>query len=110
MTRTHYCILALAMGLAACVQPHSIECELGTPNERTCPPATVCDDVHHLCVKSDQLKSCVGVADEMGCSIDGTAGLCHDEICLPDACGDGFIHGDEKCDGENLGGATCTSL
>jgi hypothetical protein len=79
----------------ACVQASSIDCGFGV-----CPADRVCDGVHELCVKDEQLHSCIGKPDNEPCSVSGRPGLCTDEVCLENYCGDGVVTGTEQCDGD----------
>src|ERR1041385_2390859 len=88
-----------------CVQPAAVTCEDG----RTCPQATACDEIHHLCVQPDAMQACMGVAAGMACTLSsGASGTCRDGVCLTSVCGDGVASEVEQCDGEDLKGAsTC---
>jgi hypothetical protein len=97
------CALAL---LAAC---HGA----GTPcGDGYCQTGTVCTADREHCVYPEQRTSCAGLADGTACDIRGIDGACRGDVCLPIACGDGFVQpGEEECDGASLGGRTdCLSL
>jgi hypothetical protein len=97
------CALAL---LAAC---HGA----GTPcGDGYCQTGTVCTADREHCVYPEQRTSCAGLADGTACDIRGIDGACRGDVCLPIACGDGFVQpGEEECDGALLGGHTdCLSL
>lgn len=96
------------MLVTGCLQTSSVPCGDG----RVCPPGSVCDDTHGLCVRRDQVETCRGVADQTECTIGGvTAGVCSDEVCLPAGCGDKFATGLEQCDGDDMRDVTdCMDL
>lgn len=81
--------------VGACVESSQVTCGDG----RVCPPGLVCDDVHAMCVRQQQIDDCTGVADETPCDAAGMAGRCRDNVCLAERCGDGFVSGSEQCDG-----------
>src|SRR4051812_31403147 len=84
-----------AIVFTACVETNSIDCGFGF-----CPSDRVCDKAHELCVKPEQLESCVGKPDNTDCAVGGRPGLCTDEVCLENYCGDGIVTGTEQCDGD----------
>ena len=101
------CAMTVALWIGGCIQSASIACEDG----RVCPSSTVCEETHHLCVIPDQLVSCVGQSDNTACMVNDTPAQCQDQVCLPTACGDGIVTGQEECDGTNLDGKTgCKDL
>jgi len=90
-----------------CIESAAVPCDDG----RTCPAGTVCDDLHVQCVDPKQLTACAGAENQAECSAPGAAvGLCHDQVCLPAVCGDGFLFGDEVCDGDQFEKSNCTEL
>jgi hypothetical protein len=97
----------IVVALAGCLHTDAVLCERATDNERTCPAGNACDDVHHVCVEPEQLKSCLGMTDGAECVAATQAGFCDAEICLPLRCGDGVAVGGEPCDGLDFRGETC---
>src|SRR6266498_5173295 len=93
--------IACAAGivLGACLPIASITCAEGV----VCPAESACDDVHHGCVRPDQLTSCAGKQEGDTCPIDAASdGLCDRGVCLRIFCGDGSVNGKgEECDGDN---------
>src|SRR5689334_23186141 len=98
----------LLLTLAACAQPSEVVCGDG----RICPEGTECVDKLGLRVLHDQLETCVGVADDQPCDLQGApGGLCRSEVCIAARCGDGLITGSERCDGAMLGlSSVCSDL
>ncbi len=89
-----WCVLIAALSVA-CVQSKTTQCEFGI-----CGPGTACDEVHQACVLPDQLVSCQQHPDLDPCTIaNDTPGVCEDEVCVVPVCGDGFVYGEEVCDG-----------
>jgi cysteine-rich repeat protein len=86
---------------SGCVSSDSYVCSDGT----VCPEKTVCAPIPHatnapsgeLCVDPDAIAACTNKADNATC--DG--GVCHDGVCLPIACGNGFVDPGEQCDDHN---------
>jgi hypothetical protein len=72
------------------------QCEPGCEFNSQCAGDIVCDTDSHSC-------ECPGGTFEC-------AGECIPDGLTCEVCGDGVIEGDEDCDGNNLGGATCASF
>ncbi|HET9989353.1 MAG TPA: hypothetical protein VFQ65_12570, partial [Kofleriaceae bacterium] len=96
--------------MAGCVSSESYTCSDGT----VCPANTVCAPIPHsvnapsadLCVDPGALAACTGKSDNDTC--DG--GICHDGVCLPIACGNGFVDPGEQCDDHNqVAGDGCSA-
>ena len=92
---------------AGCIEPALVPCEDG----RDCPAGTVCDDVHHSCVRPDQLSACTGLAQFDACMADDVMnGSCYDGVCLQDGCGNGILDPGELCDdGNTISGDGCSA-
>lgn len=99
-----------AIALGGCVASDSYVCSDGT----VCPGNTVCAPIPHatnaptaeLCVDPSALAECTGKADNATC----TGGVCHDGVCLPIACGNGFVDPGEQCDDHNqISGDGCSA-
>ena len=89
-------LACLGMLLGACLDASTVTCIDG----RICPPGTSCDDTHGGCVGPDQPETCIGKNNGDPCLIASTTdGVCHDEVCLREGCGDLFVSGLEQCDG-----------
>ena len=93
------------VAVTACVRSAEVTCDDG----RICPPGNTCDNVNHLCVSPDQTAACTGLGEGDACEFSGVPGLCHAGACDPLLCGDGVRTGTEACDGNDLGGADCTT-
>lgn len=98
--------VALAL-LTGCVETSAVQCD-----GFVCPADKLCDDANHQCVVAEQLEPCVGMPDGMDCTAAGLDGaICSHEVCIASVCGDTFVRGSERCDGENLGTTpTCRDL
>lgn len=112
--------VVVVVALASCAtESATVQCDDG----RTCPEATVCDDVHQLCVTEDQVAQCAGQPDRVQCSIAGSLGACQQGVCLEAGCGNSRLDLDpaavcdssgcsepyELCDdGNNLDGDGCS--
>ena len=101
-------MVAIAMG--GCVASDSYVCSDGT----VCPGSTVCAPIPHatnaptgeLCVDPSAVAACLGKNDNDAC----TGGVCHDGVCLPIACGNGFVDPGEQCDDHNqVSGDGCSA-
>ncbi len=104
MRSSLFALFAL-VAVAACVRSAEVVCDDG----RICPPGNTCDDVDHLCVSPDQTAACTGLGEGDACEFSGVPGSCHAGACDPLLCGDGVRTGTEACDGNDLGGADCTT-
>lgn len=91
------------LAMAACVQSNAVPCGDG----RTCPENTACDDAHHTCVAPEQLQMCI---DEEVCTAGDATGVCDQNVCIVQVCGDGFQQAPELCDGEDRGTGDCTDF
>src|SRR5262245_38305714 len=90
--------LVCALLVGGCLESGVTVCADG----RICPAEQRCDEIHDLCVLPDQLTTCIGHDDLERCQVGGEpdVGLCVDEICLVEGCGDTLITGNEDCDGD----------
>jgi hypothetical protein len=91
--------LALAFGLAACVQSGAQVCSDGS----ICPRGYLCDVEHDRCIRPEQVAACEGKVDGDDCTVSDAPGTCRFGACEIWFCGDGIRHGTEACDGEDLG-------
>jgi hypothetical protein len=91
-----------------CVKASEVPCEDG----RICPAGFECDNANHGCVLAEQLTSCTGLDPGDTCPIaDEDVGVCTNGVCVLARCGDGYVRGAERCDGDNLDGKqTCVDL
>ena len=97
--------LALALALAACVRSKAVPCgrdAAGAP--MYCADGAVCRELEatdgmplYVCARPEQLGCTAGVA----CEVDGGAGTCHGDVCLPIACGNRLLDAGEGCDDGN---------
>ena len=100
-------IAAAVAALTGCLEVTTVTCADG----RLCPAGTRCDDLHARCVFPDQLESCLGVPDGERCTVGGEPnGVCVDQVCLRESCGDGLVTGAEQCDGPLPVDFDCTDL
>ncbi|HEY4055282.1 MAG TPA: hypothetical protein VGM39_01695, partial [Kofleriaceae bacterium] len=90
-------VLLLTLLMAGCLESSEIVCTFGV-----CPGDKRCDEVHESCVFPDQLKTCVGQADNTACDVGTQDGVCVGEVCLVRGCGDRVLSGVEQCDGNSL--------
>ena len=97
-------LAALALSLSACVQSEVEICSNGI----VCPAGNTCEA--GKCVDPVQREACNGLAEMDPCAVRGLPGMCHTGLCEPTFCGDGIRTATEDCDGDDLGGETCTSL
>jgi len=84
---------------ASCVSSTSVLCEDGS----TCPGGFQCDVANHRCLVPEQIAACDGKAEGDACTFNDAPGACRDGACEVFFCGDGYVTGNEACDGENLG-------
>lgn len=76
-----------------------------------CPSGTTCIDDLAACVTTAQIAACSGKPDGIDCTTPVLVGICLDEVCLQNRCGDGVIRAGEQCDMGALGSATdCLAL
>lgn len=92
--------------LASCVQSSTTTCS----NGRVCAAGTHCDEMFDRCVSDEQQTACEGVVDGDSCTLVAGIGACQDGACFLPICGDGVRSGSERCENDDLGGATCASL
>jgi cysteine-rich repeat protein len=91
----------LTLAVCGCIDTNSVVCNDG----ELCPSNTVCTPLPHitnapnaeLCATPDAIAACVGKQDGDLC----TSGACHDGVCLPIACGNGYVDPGEACDDHN---------
>src|SRR5262249_9379602 len=102
--------LAVALcALAACLQPKLTHCP-----DVDCPGSEVCDQ-HGGCTQPQALAACNGLADRAPCSYTDVSGHhvegeCTGGLCVPVACGNGFVQPGEQCDdGNNISGDGCSA-
>ena len=74
--------------------------ELDRLRLRLCPADRVCDGVHKLCVKDEQLHSCIGKPDNDALLRERPPRPVHRRGLPREHCGDGIVTGTEQCDGE----------
>jgi cysteine-rich repeat protein len=92
----------LTLAVCGCIDTNSVVCDDG----ELCPGNSVCTPLTHitndpnaeLCATPDQLAACANKQDNDLC---GTGGACHDGVCLPIACGNGYVDPGEACDDHN---------
>ena len=95
---------AISGSLAACLQSNAETCNDGT----LCPGTSVCAPLGG-CAQPGQAAACTGVADDGACSYSGVTGVCHNQLCAPPRCGDGFKEPSEQCDdGNSIAGDGCS--
>src|SRR5664279_3452998 len=101
----------LTLVVCGCIDTNSVVCSDG----ELCPGNSVCTPLPHitnapnteLCATPDQLSACDNKQDNDLC---GTGGACHDGVCLPIVCGNGFVDPGEACDDHNNnGGDGCSA-
>jgi len=99
--------LVVLLCSAGCLSPDVVTC----PDGRTCPAGLACDDDHGRCLLAEQLERCRGHADRDPCTIRGEdVGICSDQICLVEGCGDGLVTGTEECDGDVMPETSCDQI
>ena len=93
----------MVIALAGCVDSTVVRC----PDGRICPADTECKVMPpsagsaspgEVCASPDELAACSGVADGGVC---GSAGICRGGVCVPGACGNGYVDPGEACDDGN---------
>ncbi|MGE0401567.1 MAG: kelch repeat-containing protein [Kofleriaceae bacterium] len=92
-------VLALSC-LVACIRTNSTTCPDGT----VCRDGTVCAPAgdRTLCVSPDQIRACDGLTELADCDGDRCYAVDEGLVCLPIACGNGFVDPDrELCDDAN---------
>lgn len=103
--RIHVAAALALLGLLGC-DDDPVVC-----GEDTCTDQQVCDPGHQLCVYPDQQEVCRFLVEGEPCEyVRMYYGYCHEGVCLPSLCGDGYILGSEDCEGEDLGGVSCLDL
>jgi hypothetical protein len=98
-------VLFVASSLAGCIESAGVPC-----GEGVCAPGTTCEPTTGRCISDAQRAACDGRVEGDSCSVDGALGACVGGACATFSCGDGRRGGTERCDGSDLGGATCESL
>jgi len=95
--------LFMALVVASCVDPGTVEC-FGN----LCPVGTVCIQELERCVDQERVAACTGAGllDGDACSAGGQPGVCAAGIC-GSGCGDGLALEDEVCDSADFGALTC---
>lgn len=90
-------LAACVVLLAGCLQSTSQQCANGL----VCPGATICDNVHGLCLIEEQREVCRDVADGVPCLAGPLRGICDLGVCVPRTCGNGVAELGEACDDGN---------
>lgn len=98
-------VLFIAATMAGCIESAAVPCGDGV-----CAPGTTCEPTTGRCLSDVQRAACDGLAEGASCSIAGALGVCSGGACATFSCGDGMREGTERCDGTDLGGATCATL
>lgn len=93
----------ILIACAGCIRPSYQTCG----DDLICPNGTVCDLERNRCLDPLQVAACADLAEGDACVIEARAGTCRGGACEQFYCGDGYISGNEACDGTDLGGATC---
>src|SRR5262249_8627972 len=102
---------AALVALAGCVNPSSVQCADG----RLCPSGTVCTAQPtvtnapgaEICAPKSALSACVNKQEGADCD---TNAVCHDGVCTPIACGNGYVDPGEECDDHNnVAGDGCSA-
>ena len=87
--------------VASCIQSETVVCG----DNQICPAGTMCRN--DLCVDPAAITACDGKADNAAC---GDTAICHDGVCMPIACGNGFVDPGEQCDDHNqVAGDGCSA-
>ncbi len=71
------------------------------PSGTSCAVVNIAGEPTTFCVTPEQSMSCDGADDGERCEITGLPGTCHEEVCLPDRCGNLLVDHDEACDDGN---------
>jgi cysteine-rich repeat protein len=91
-------VVGIAVVLSGCFSSNATTCSDGT----VCPETKVCAPTGGTCVDPEQVEACRGAAEGAACMLASVGhGVCRNDVCVTEGCGDGTVEPGEACDDGN---------